>query len=204
MSQVSVFIQIQGCKGITEAKVPAAATIDELRSAITGAGVALDGNSVIFIDDADQPLEGNGKKPVPGLKNGSRVHVTRCKRIHTTVHFAEKTFEGDFAPGVRLRVVKLAAVHEFKMDPKDAAEHVLQLCNSTRRPSSDTPLQELAQDGCQICFDLVPEKRVEGCSWSPRAHRTVFCSNIFSPQRTSAAARSRGVGGTSRPLGRTS
>jgi len=162
MSQVSIFIQVQGRKGITEAKVPAAATVDELRSAITGAGVALDGNSVIFIDDAEQPLDGNGKKTVPALKNGTRVHVTRCKRIHTTVHFAEKTFKGDFPPGVRIRVVKLAAAHDFKMDPKDAAEHVLQLCNSTTRPASDTPLQELAQDGCELCFDLVPEKRVEG------------------------------------------
>jgi hypothetical protein len=49
------------------------------------------------------------------------------------------------------------------MDPKDAAEHVLQLCNSTDRPPSDTPLHQLVHGPhCALCFDLVPEKRVEG------------------------------------------
>ena len=42
-------------------------------------------------------------------------------------------------------------------------EHVLQICNSKERPSSDTPLAALAHGcGCNVCFDLVPEKRVEG------------------------------------------
>jgi hypothetical protein len=162
MSQISIFVQVQGRKGILEAQVPATATVDELRNAVVGAGAPLDGNSFVYIDDADQPLEGQGGKPVPGLKNGARVHVTRCKRIHATVHFAEMTSESDFPPGVRLRVVKQAAVHDFKMDPKDTAEHVMQLCNSTVRPASDTPLHELAHDSCELCFDLVPEKRVEG------------------------------------------
>jgi hypothetical protein len=49
------------------------------------------------------------------------------------------------------------------LSPKDAAEHVLQLCNSTERPPSDTPLHQLVQGhACELCFDLVPEKRVEG------------------------------------------
>ena len=51
----------------------------------------------------------------------------------------------------------------IKLNPKDAAEHVLQLCNSTKRPPSDTRLNELVQrHECAVCFDLVPEKRVEG------------------------------------------
>lgn len=162
MSNISIFIQVQGRQGILEAQVSPGATVDELRSAIIAAGVPLETNLFIYVDDAEEPLEGGGKKPVPSLKNGSRVHVTRCKRIHTTVHFLEKTAVRDFPPGVRLRVVKQWAVHEFKMDPKDAAEHVLQLCKSTTRPASDTPLQELVQNGCELCFDLVPEKRVEG------------------------------------------
>ena len=55
------------------------------------------------------------------------------------------------------------AARTFKMDPKDAAEHVLQICKSTERPASNTPLQQLVQGHtCAVCFDLVPEKRVEG------------------------------------------
>ncbi len=162
MSQISVFIQVQGRKGILEIHLSPTATLDELRTAVIAAGVPLDANMYIYVADAEDPLDGSGKKPLPGLKNGTRIHVTRCKRIHTTVHFAEKTLDGDFPPGVRLHVVKQSAVHDFKMNPKDAAEHVLQLCNSTTRPAGDTPLRELVQYGCELCFDLVPEKRVEG------------------------------------------
>jgi hypothetical protein len=54
-------------------------------------------------------------------------------------------------------------VHKFGLNPKDAAEHVLQLCGSTKRPVTDTPLNELlAKHECALCFDLIPEKRVEG------------------------------------------
>jgi hypothetical protein len=59
--------------------------------------------------------------------------------------------------------VKEWAVHKFELNPKDAAEHVLQLCQSTDRPSTDTPLLQLVGDhACTLCFDLVPDKRVEG------------------------------------------
>jgi hypothetical protein len=40
---------------------------------------------------------------------------------------------------------------------------VLQICNSADRPPSDTPLHQLVHGhDCSLCFDLVPEKRVEG------------------------------------------
>ena len=66
-------------------------------------------------------------------------------------------------PGARVRAVKEWAVRKFKMDPKDAADHVLQVCKSTARPASDTPLHQLLHGhDCALCFDLVPEKRVEG------------------------------------------
>ena len=108
-------------------------------------------------------LSGPHHEHLGHVKGGSRIHVSRCKRIKTTVHFAHQTVEREFAPGIRVRAVKAWAVHELKMDPRDAAEHVLQLCGSTERPSTDTPLIQLVHGhGCEVCFDLVPDKRVEG------------------------------------------
>jgi hypothetical protein len=79
------------------------------------------------------------------------------------VNFLNKSSEETFPPGTRVRRVKDWAARKFRMDPKDAAEHVLQLCKSTERPPSDTPLQQLVTGhACAVCFDLVPEKRVEG------------------------------------------
>lgn len=97
------------------------------------------------------------------FKHGSRIHLARCRRIKTTIHFMAQTIEREFAPGARVRAVKAWAAHELKISPTDAAEHVLQLCGSTDRPPGDTPLHELARGHhCEVCFDFVPEKRVEG------------------------------------------
>lgn len=126
------------------------------------AGVPINADTFIFIDEAEECLHGERIHPVPGIKRGARIHVTRFRRIKATVHFLDQTEEHEFPPGARVRAVKSLAAHTFHMTPADAADHVLQLCGSTERPTSDTPLHELARGGCAVCFDLVPEKRVEG------------------------------------------
>jgi hypothetical protein len=163
MSKTLIFIQVQGRPGILEVELSEAATLDELHGALAAAGIQMDAETFIFIDEDEHHQHGDRHQPVDGIKHGSRIHVSRCKRIKTTVHFLDKTAEHAFPPGARVRAVKDWAAHTFKLSPKDAAEHVLQLCNSTERPPSDTPLHQLVHGhACELCFDLVPEKRVEG------------------------------------------
>lgn len=163
MPKTVLFIQVQGRPGVLETEVAEAATLGELHAALTAAGVQVTPETFVFVDEAEDHVQVQTHDPVPSLKHGARVHVTRCHRIKTTVHFLDKTAEHSFSPGTRVRAVKTWAVHHFHLDPKDAAEHVLQICNSTERPPSDTPLHCLVQEGeCAICFDLVPEQRVEG------------------------------------------
>lgn len=163
MTTTVVFIQVQGRPGILEAKLGAAVTIGELKTAITALGVPIDAETFIFIDEAENHLHGEHHEPAHGVKHGGRIHVSRCKRVRATVHYLDKTETREFSPGTRVRAVKAHAVEVFRMPPKDAAEHVLQLCKSSERPASDTPLHTLTDHHtCAVCFDLVPEKRVEG------------------------------------------
>ncbi len=163
MSKIVVFIQTHSRPGIFEVELAQAATLSELHDALAASSIAVDAETFIFIDEAEEHAQGQRHEPVRGLKQGCRIHVSRCKRIKATVNFLDKTETHDFPPGARVRAVKEWAVHKFHMAPKDAAEHVLQLCKSTDRPSSDTPLHQLVHDhSCAVCFDLVPEKRVEG------------------------------------------
>lgn len=162
MSQ-SLFVQVQGDSRLIE--VPVADTLmeAELLAALVSAGIALGPDLAVFIDENEEPIGGDPERAVRGLKDGCRVHVARCRRIKTVAHFMEKTLTREFPPGARVRVIKKWAVHEFGLDHKDAAEHVLQLCGSSVRPPSDTPLHLLVQNHeCGVCFDLVPEKRIEG------------------------------------------
>jgi hypothetical protein len=163
MSTITIFIQAHGRGGITEAEVAAELTAIELNAELARLGFEVAPETFVFIDEAEEHVHPGKNEPVHGIKHGSRVHISHCHRIKTTVHYLERTIEREFAPGARVRAVKAWVVHELKMKPTDAAEHVLQLCNSKDRPASDTALHELTHGhDCAVCFDFVPEKRVEG------------------------------------------
>lgn len=158
-----VFVQGDGAPRPTEAKLPDHVTGEGLRGILHDLGLLADEAASVVIDDADEAVDLKGKEPLKGVKRGTRIHVTRCLKVRVTVHFLDKSAHETFAAGARVRKVKAWAVREFKLEGQDAAEHVLQLCGTTTRPATDTPLQELTQpDACAVCFDLVPEKRVEG------------------------------------------
>lgn len=162
MSKFTVFIQVHGRPGLIEAEVSEAATLHDIHDLLRASGVPTDA-IYLFIDEAEEPHKADAHGRIAGLKHGCRIHATHCRRINVTVNFAGRSVEREFAPGVRVHVVKKWAVHEFGMAPQDAAEHVLQICGSTTRPTSDTPLNELvAGASCALSFDLVPETRVEG------------------------------------------
>jgi hypothetical protein len=123
-----------------------------------------EGEFHVFAEDGDEPLALDD--PLPRSENGQpvRLHVHRCRRVEVTVTFSGMTKENKFAPGRTIASVKKwAAIKAFGMDPADAAEHVLQLAGTTDRPEPDTHIGSLVTcPHCQLAFDLVPLKRVEG------------------------------------------
>ncbi|MET3304417.1 hypothetical protein [Bradyrhizobium diazoefficiens] len=163
MGKTIIFIQAEGKPGVTEAGITTPATVRDLHEAFKTHGIDIDKEREAFVDEAENPVPHDAKATVEGLKHGSRVHVTHCKKIKVTVHYMHHTIDRAFAPGTRVRTVKQWAVRELKLNPTDAGEHVLQLCNSTIQPPTDAALAELVNGrSCDVCFDLVPEKRIEG------------------------------------------
>jgi len=163
MSDISIFIQVHGKDEVAELIVAETIAEAALYDLLRAEGHITDASFKVYIDDAEQYVPHDGDGPVCGLKHGSRVHVTHCHRVRVTVHYLDKATHHEFAPGVRVRTVKAWAVNKFELDHKDALEHVLQVCNSKVRPASDTPLHALTHGReCTVCFDLVPEKRIEG------------------------------------------
>jgi hypothetical protein len=164
MPQATLFVEVQGGTGIIEVVVQEDISESALHEALALAGVPGIPELLVFIDESEEPIShGHDRPAAGGVKHGARVHVTRCRHIQTAVRFLERTIERAFPPGARVRSVKKWATREFEIDNKDAAEHILQICNTKDRPATDTPLHALIQGpGCSVCFDLVPEKRVEG------------------------------------------
>lgn len=160
---ITVFIAVQGHDRLVEVDLPDDAAIDIIHSAVTDAGIVLEENLVLFHDEDEHPVDWKGPKLPGHIKHGAKLHLVRCREVTVTIHYLDQTANHRFAPGARVRRIKAWAVKHFKLAERDAAEHVLQLCNSTERPSTDTPLHKLTKRGhCELCFDLVPDIRVEG------------------------------------------
>jgi hypothetical protein len=160
MSNITIFLQRQGVDGAEELTTPETATLASLLSA---SKTPVDPEFLVFVDEAEEPIARDRPIASLGIKPGTRIHIGRCRQIEVTVNFQARSEKRRFAPGTKVQKVKAWAVEIFHLARTDAAEHVLQICGSAKRPSGDTPLNLLV-DGrtCAVCFDLVPEKRVEG------------------------------------------
>lgn len=137
---------------------------DVLTAAAKHRGGESEGEYHVFTEESDEPLARGDKLPESGEGHPLHVHVHRCRRVAVTVTFNGVTKEHDFGPGTPIAAVKKwAAIKAFGMDPGDAAEHVLQIAGTTDRPEPDTHIGTLVTcPDCQLAFDLVPLKRVEG------------------------------------------
>lgn len=161
MTQVPVFVHVHGQNVLHEANLKLPLDGHTLVESLRAAGVTVDPESLVFLDDDDEPAEGTRR--FQELKPGTRVHVSKCRRVEVTLNYLDQSLRHAFPPGTSLKRVKAWAAKELHMAPTDAAEHVLQLCGGHDRPASDTPLSELVGHcGCSVCFEFVPDKRVEG------------------------------------------
>ena len=162
MTDIPVFIQLDGAPGLTEAAVPERASGAQLYDVLARLGIGTDDAMFVFVGEADEPIKRGGKEQL-GLVGGALLHVTRCRKVKVTAHFLERSADAHFAPGTRVKAIKAWAAGKFEMADADAAEHVLEICDSKTRLTTDSNLQQLT-DGklCSVCFNLVPDKRVEG------------------------------------------
>src|ERR1700737_1610 len=106
MPKSTLFVQIQGEARVIEVAVNENLTESELHTALLGTGISIGSDQFVFIDESEEQISSEEKRPASGVRQGTRVHVARCHRIKTAVNYLERTIERDFAPGTRVRSVK--------------------------------------------------------------------------------------------------
>lgn len=163
--QIEIFLQGEGIREVTLIRVPADSTVRELiEHAKTQAGIA-DGEEelVVLLEDQDEPLRLDAKVKDVGISHRHRIHFHRCRQVKVSVNFNQATKERSFPPSTTIKRIKKWADDQFELKGVDATEHALQVCGTNNRPDLDVHVGTLVQHPqCQICFDLVPKKRVEG------------------------------------------
>lgn len=171
MQQIEVFIQ---GADIPEIMVVTAAPIDSVAHVLAALDrpIALNGEILVFPEDAHGPLDPETafEELLPlcaeeeAISVPVRLHVTKCRHVEVSVRFNGEHVKRRFVPGATVgRVHHWAARRAFGLLPRDAAEHVLQIVGTGKRPDRDVHIGSLTGGGaCAVEFDLVPRKRVEG------------------------------------------
>jgi hypothetical protein len=170
--ELELFVQAEGLADIKLAKFDRNATVREALAALASkfGGVFEElknaQNANAFLEDSDKELNLDRTLDEQEIKNRSRLHIHRCRRIKVSVNFNGQTITDSFPPSTTVRRVKKWADKEFDIDKADAVEHALQLCGTATRPDEDTHIGALTTNpACSVCFDLVPKIRVEG-AWA--------------------------------------
>lgn len=169
--EIQLFIQGEGIEEVQLVRVSEQDTLRELISklpavfAVTIISVKDVAEFTFLLEDSDKELPLDKPLKNIGLTNRCRIHIHRCRKIKVSVSFNGREIGEAFPPSRTIAKVKRWADKNFEIEGVDATEHALQICGTAKRPDEDTHLGVLVRHpNCQICFDLVPKKRVEGAA----------------------------------------
>lgn len=162
---IELFVQGEGISEVTLIRVPHDATVREV-IVKTKAEFGIEGHEeeiIALIEDGDEQIVLDAKLIEVGIGHRHRMHFHRCRRIEVAVNFNSATKTQSFSVSTTIAKIKRWADDQFGLKGVDATEHALQICGTPKRPDLDVHVGSLVQyPHCQICFDLVPKKRVEG------------------------------------------
>lgn len=167
-NELQLFVQGEGIADIQLVRVAEQSTLRELigklGSALAEADAASAADEFIFLlEDSERELASDKSLKELGIKNRERIHINRCRKVKVSVNFNGKEIADAFPPSRTIAKVKRWADKQFGIEGVDATEHALQICGTAKRPDEDVHIGALVRrPNCQVCFDLVPKKRVEG------------------------------------------
>lgn len=162
--KTKLFLQFEGHKKIELIEVAHDARVSDVLVAATHVGFCAKSfsDAFVFSGDSGDPLSLCAVLSEVGICSKHRVHIHSCKRIEVTVNFNGQAETKKFPPSATIDKVKKRFVNKFELACVDASEHVLQICCTDKRPEPDCQIGALVSGCCEVCFDLVPIKRVEG------------------------------------------
>lgn len=167
--ELELFVQGEGLGGIRLIKADPESTFQRLIAVLAAdagggfAAAAASGQLTVMVEDSDKEVSSDISLKKAGVRSRQRVHIHRCRKVKVSVNFNGETAVDDFPPSTTVGKVKKWADRKFDIDKVDATEHALQLCGTAERPDEDLHIGSLTNGtSCNVCFDLVPKKRVEG------------------------------------------
>ena len=163
MKEVEVFYQCESVDNIEHIEVDASITLGGVKETLVEKhGLAPEFR--LFLEDGDEPADEEVLVSEFVTSVGLKLHLSRCLKVKTRVHYGGQIAEKEFAPGVTIDMVRQwAAESGFGISKADASELKLQLVNTDNRPSANRHIGTFAKcPDCAVEFDLVPDERIQG------------------------------------------
>jgi len=116
--------------GTTEEKiihVPEDATVRDVLEAARKAGVSVDADTFLIVEDADDELPSDARLRDHGVKHKHHLHCHRCRKVEVSVTFNGQVKSRKFAPGRKVKRVLKWAVEAFNLTGVDAENKELRL-----------------------------------------------------------------------------
>lgn len=164
MKKVKLFVTVEGNNEDKLLEADPLAHVKEILSAATYAGLPIrTEGALVFLEEGEDAIELSEKIEEAGIKDESRIHISRCRKILVTVHYGRQEVEHPFPPSATVGRVQKWAAEKLLSNEIDRKEHVLEVCETDFQPTPRTQIGTLVKNGkCELCFDLVAAVRVEG------------------------------------------
>lgn len=162
MDKIEVFYQGEGIGEIQHFEADSGDTFSAIKAKLCAKhGLASD--TVLFLEDAPEPIDEKGLVREQARPAGIKLHLHRCRSVKVSVTFNGKTVEEAFAPSTTVARVKIWAARQFGMSEEEAGEHVLQIVGTHDRPRPGTHIGSLVVcSTCRVAFALIPDERING------------------------------------------
>lgn len=159
----TLFAESDAAADVQPLDVPDGATAADVLARARDAGLARpDDEIVVYLEDADDPLEGDAV--LPSGDGPCRVHVGPRARIDVTVHYNGRHVGRAFSPAATVGRVHRWAGEQLRIGDAELARTGLQFCDTTEKPKPRRHLGALDRNrDRELCFDLVPDRKTQGC-----------------------------------------
>ena len=108
-------------------KVPEDATVRDVLEEAKKAGLDVDNDTILLVEDAEDEMPGDARICDHGVKNKHHLHCHRCRKIEVAVTFNGKVKSRKFAPSRKVKRVLNWAVEAFELHGVDAENKELRV-----------------------------------------------------------------------------
>ena len=125
--QIEIYLHGAGTTEEKIIKVPEDATVRDVLEAAKNAGLAVDADTIILVEDAEDELAGDARLCDQGVKNKHHLHYHRCRKVEVAVTFNGQVKSRKFAPSRKVKRVLKWAVEAFELNGVDAENKELRV-----------------------------------------------------------------------------